>query len=61
MAKLPSISGRKVVKAFRSMGWEVARQESSHIIMVKEGEKRSQWDRKSNVTINVSASSCAAR
>jgi len=38
MARLPSVSSRKVVKAFRSFGWEVARQESSHIIMVKEGE-----------------------
>lgn len=38
MAKLPSVSSRKVVKAFRTFGWEVARQESSHIIMVKEGE-----------------------
>ena len=38
MAKLPSVSSRKVVKAFRSFGWEVARRESSHIIMVKEGE-----------------------
>ena len=37
MAKLPSVSSRKVVKAFRTFGWEVARQESSHIIMVKEG------------------------
>lgn len=38
MAKLPSLSSRRVVKAFRSFGWEVARRESSHIIMVKEGE-----------------------
>jgi len=38
MAKLPSVSSRKVIKAFRSFGWEVARQESSHIIMAKEGE-----------------------
>jgi predicted RNA binding protein YcfA (HicA-like mRNA interferase family) len=38
MAKLPTVSSRKVVKAFRSFGWEVARQESSHIIMLKEGE-----------------------
>ncbi len=38
MAKLPSPSARKVVKAFRAFGWEVARQESSHIIMVKDGE-----------------------
>jgi predicted RNA binding protein YcfA (HicA-like mRNA interferase family) len=38
MAKLPSIGCRKVVKAFRTCGWQVVRQESSHIIMVKEGE-----------------------
>ncbi len=36
MAKLPSVSSRKVVKAFRS--FDVARQASSHIVMVKEGE-----------------------
>jgi predicted RNA binding protein YcfA (HicA-like mRNA interferase family) len=35
MAKLPSLSSRKVVKAFRTLGWEVARQESSHIVMVR--------------------------
>ena len=38
MAKLPSVNSRKVVKAFQSFGWKVARRESSHIIMVKEGE-----------------------
>jgi len=38
MAKLPTVSSRKVVKAFRSFGWEVVRRESSHIILVKEGE-----------------------
>jgi predicted RNA binding protein YcfA (HicA-like mRNA interferase family) len=38
MAKLPSVNHRKVLKAFQSFGWEVVRQESSHIIMVKEGE-----------------------
>jgi predicted RNA binding protein YcfA (HicA-like mRNA interferase family) len=37
MAKLPSINSRNAVKAFRALGWEVARQESSHIIMVREG------------------------
>jgi predicted RNA binding protein YcfA (HicA-like mRNA interferase family) len=37
MAKLPSLNSRKVVKAFRNLGWEVARQHSSHIIMVREG------------------------
>jgi predicted RNA binding protein YcfA (HicA-like mRNA interferase family) len=36
MAKLPSVSSRKVVKAFKTFGWEVVRRESSHIIMVKE-------------------------
>ncbi len=38
MAKLPSVISRKVVKAFQSFGWEVVRRESSHIIMVREGE-----------------------
>jgi len=38
MAKLPSVCSRKVVKAFRSFGWDVVRRESSHIIMVKQGE-----------------------
>jgi predicted RNA binding protein YcfA (HicA-like mRNA interferase family) len=38
MAKLPSISSRKVVKGFQSFGWQVVRRESSHIIMVREGE-----------------------
>src|ERR1700687_2814228 len=39
IAKLPSLSSRKVVKAFQACGWQVARQESSHIIMVDEGER----------------------
>ena len=38
MAKLPSVSSRKVVKAFQSFGWQVVRRESSHIILVREGE-----------------------
>jgi predicted RNA binding protein YcfA (HicA-like mRNA interferase family) len=38
MASLPVLSGREVVKAFESLGWKVARQSSSHIIMTKEGE-----------------------
>jgi len=36
MAKLPSVSSRKVVQAFKTFGWIVVRRESSHIIMVKE-------------------------
>ncbi len=37
MQKIPLLSGRKVVKVFRNLGWEVARQRGSHIILVKEG------------------------
>ena len=37
MAALPSLGYRKVVKAFESLGWQVARQPKSHIIMTKEG------------------------
>jgi predicted RNA binding protein YcfA (HicA-like mRNA interferase family) len=37
MAKLPSISGSKAVKAFSRAGWIAARQTGSHLIMVKEG------------------------
>ncbi len=37
MPSLPKLSGREVVKALESLGWEVARWRSSHIIMVKEG------------------------
>jgi predicted RNA binding protein YcfA (HicA-like mRNA interferase family) len=36
MAKLPSVGYRKVVKAFKGLGWEVARQESSHVILTRE-------------------------
>jgi len=37
MARLPRLSGREVVKVFESLGWERARQSSSHIILVREG------------------------
>jgi predicted RNA binding protein YcfA (HicA-like mRNA interferase family) len=37
MPKLPILSGREIVKIFEQLGWEVARQRSSHIILVKEG------------------------
>ena len=39
MAKLPSASSRKVVNAFKNLGWQVARQTSSHIILVSEGHE----------------------
>ena len=35
---LPVLSGREVVRAFVSLGWTVARQRGSHIIMTKPGE-----------------------
>ena len=38
MAKLPVISGSEVVQAFEALGWSVDRQQSSHIILVKDGE-----------------------
>ena len=38
MPSLPVISGRKTVRAFEKLGWQVVRQRGSHIIMVKDGE-----------------------
>lgn len=38
MPKLPVVSGSEVVEAFEALGWSVDRQQSSHIIMVKDGE-----------------------
>jgi len=37
MPALPTLTGREVVRAFESAGWQVARQRGSHIILVKEG------------------------
>jgi len=37
MAALPVISGREAVRTFGALGWEVARQRGSHIILVKKG------------------------
>ena len=37
MAPLPVVSGRDLVRTFASLGWRIARQSGSHIIMVKEG------------------------
>jgi len=36
MARLPVLSGREVVRAFESLGWRVARQTGSHIVLTKE-------------------------
>jgi predicted RNA binding protein YcfA (HicA-like mRNA interferase family) len=38
MPALPVLSGRKTVRVFEKLGWQIARQRGSHIIMVKEGE-----------------------
>ena len=38
MPALPILSGRKAVRAFEKLGWQIARQRGSHIIMVREGE-----------------------
>jgi predicted RNA binding protein YcfA (HicA-like mRNA interferase family) len=38
MVTLPVLSGKEVVKRFENLGWRVARQSSSHIILTKEGE-----------------------
>ena len=35
---LPVLSGREVVRVFETLGWQVARQSGSHIVMVKDGE-----------------------
>lgn len=37
MAGLPVLSRRKVARVFERLGWEVARQRGSHIILVKAG------------------------
>ena len=38
MATLPTLSGREVVTVFEKIGWNVARQRGSHIILVKDGQ-----------------------
>jgi predicted RNA binding protein YcfA (HicA-like mRNA interferase family) len=38
MASLPALSGKEVVKRFETLGWVVARQSGSHIILIKDGE-----------------------
>ena len=38
MASIPVVSGRETVKVFESLGWEVARQRGSHIILVRDGD-----------------------
>ena len=37
MSRVPVLSGRQVARAFQRLGWEIARQRGSHIILVKAG------------------------
>jgi predicted RNA binding protein YcfA (HicA-like mRNA interferase family) len=37
-SSIPVLSGREVVRAFERLGWQVARQRASHIVLVKAGE-----------------------
>jgi predicted RNA binding protein YcfA (HicA-like mRNA interferase family) len=37
MPPVPVLKPREVVKAFEKLGWEVARQRGSHIILTKDG------------------------
>ena len=38
MPRLPVLSGEDTVRNFERLGWSVARQRSSHIVMTKPGE-----------------------
>ena len=38
MPRLPVLSGEEAVRVFESLGWSVARQRGSHIVMTKPGE-----------------------
>ena len=38
MPSLPVLSGKEVARTFEKLGWSVARQSGSHIIMTKQGE-----------------------
>ena len=37
MARLPVISGARVVRAFEKVGWRQDRQRGSHVVMLKPG------------------------
>ena len=38
MPMLPTLSGQETVRVFEALGWQVARQQGSHIILVKPGQ-----------------------
>ena len=37
MASIPVLKPREIIKAFKNLGWEIARQHGSHIIMTRKG------------------------
>ncbi|MBM3173215.1 MAG: type II toxin-antitoxin system HicA family toxin [Chloroflexi bacterium] len=37
MPRLPVVSGREAVHVFNKVGWQISRQEGSHIILTKSG------------------------
>jgi len=37
MPPLPVLSDREVVRVFAALGWDVARQRGSHIVLAKDG------------------------
>ena len=37
MPPLPVLSGRETVRIFETLGWQIARQRGSHIILIKPG------------------------
>lgn len=37
MPPVPILKPREVVRAFRVLGWVIARQKGSHIVMIKQG------------------------
>lgn len=37
MPPLPALRGRELVAVFEQLGWSVARQQGSHIVMTREG------------------------
>ena len=39
MPQIPLLSGRDVVRVLEKLGWQVARQRGSHIVLVKEGSR----------------------
>lgn len=39
MPHVPLMSGREIVHVFGQLGWQIARQRGSHIILVKEGAR----------------------